>query len=251
MNSLSSSTLNIVLITSVINPPNKPLSYSSSRSIYSAEERFIQTQKTIASIREKIPNNKIFILECSSLIPSQNEYLSSNSEYFINLYCQNTQDDIYGISKALGEGTMTIKALEYITNHIIPDITTKYNISIENINLFKISGRYWLTDNFDYNKFIAPSNAPSNAVFKQIDNNPNNIFTALYKLPALLITNLYKFLTDKNNISRMRQCIGYEVLFADFVKEISNIVNTKYIIKYIDPIGLTGYVAIDGSYYNG
>ena len=258
--------INIVLITSVINPPNKPLSYSSSRSIYSAEERFIQTQKTIASIREKIPNNKIFILECSSLTPSQKEYLTDNSEYFINLYCQNidcqnivcqdldcqdldcqnTQDDIYGISKALGEGTMTIKALEYITNHIIPDITTKYNISIENINLFKISGRYWLTDNFYYNEF----SAPSNVVFKQIENNPNNIFTALYKLPASMIDNLYKFLTDKNNISRMRQCIGYEVLFADFVKEISNL--DKYIyIKFINPIGLSGYVTIDGSYYNG
>ena len=47
---------NLVLITSVIKTPNKPLSYINTRSIYTHEERFEQTKKTIQSIREKIPN---------------------------------------------------------------------------------------------------------------------------------------------------------------------------------------------------
>ena len=78
--------INLVLITSVINPPNRPLSYSSCRSIYSPNERFIQTQKTISSIREKIPNSKIFIAECSQLTSEQETYLTANSDYllFIN-----------------------------------------------------------------------------------------------------------------------------------------------------------------------
>jgi hypothetical protein len=52
---------NLVLITSVVKTPDKPLSYINSRSIYTHEERFEQTKKTIQSIRQKIPNVKIFL----------------------------------------------------------------------------------------------------------------------------------------------------------------------------------------------
>ena len=41
---------NLVLITSVINTPKKPLSYSKIRSVFTREERFEQTKKTIESI---------------------------------------------------------------------------------------------------------------------------------------------------------------------------------------------------------
>jgi hypothetical protein len=53
---------NLVLITSVICIENKPLSYTNVRSIYSHQERFEQTKKTIETIREKIPNAKIFVV---------------------------------------------------------------------------------------------------------------------------------------------------------------------------------------------
>ena len=56
---------NLVLITSVINTPKKPLSYSNVRSVFTREERYEQTKKTIQSIREKIPNYKIMIVECT------------------------------------------------------------------------------------------------------------------------------------------------------------------------------------------
>ena len=45
----------------------------------------------------------------------------------------------------------------------------------------------------------------------------------------------------------MRNCIGYEVLFAYFIRGISGLTN----IKFIDPIGLSGNITIDGSFYNG
>jgi hypothetical protein len=235
--------INLVLITSVINPPNRPLSYSSCRSIYSPNERFIQTQKTISSIREKILNSKIFIAECSQLTSEQETYLTANSDYYINLFNSNQRDDIYGISKSLGEGTMTINALDYITYHIMP------NFGGININFFKISGRYWLNDNFNYYQFINNDNDNNNnlAVFKQIEGNPDNIFTALYKLPGKMINHLYNFLTNQHIMHQMRHCIGYEVLFAQFLRGISGMTN----IKYIDPIGLSGNITIDGSFYNG
>ena len=58
---------NITLITSIIDTPNLPLSYTNCRSVFTKQQRFEQTQNTIASIREKIPDNKIILIECSPL----------------------------------------------------------------------------------------------------------------------------------------------------------------------------------------
>ena len=46
---------NLILITSVINTPNKPLSYTKNRSVFTRNERFEQTKKTILTVREKVP----------------------------------------------------------------------------------------------------------------------------------------------------------------------------------------------------
>ena len=70
----------------------------------------------------------------------QNEYLKNNCDYFLNLYENETlRNDIYDISKSLGEGTMTYCALKNIVDK-----------NIEFDNLIKISGRYWLSTNFNY-----------------------------------------------------------------------------------------------------
>ena len=54
---------NLVLITSIINTPQNPLSYSNIRSVFTREERFNDTKETIKSIKEKIPYCKIMIVE--------------------------------------------------------------------------------------------------------------------------------------------------------------------------------------------
>ena len=219
---------NLVLITSVIKTPNKPLSYISNRSIHSHEERYQQTIKTIHSIREKIPNAKIFIVECSNFDENQTEYFKNTCDFFLNLYeIENVRNDIYDISKSLGEGTMTYFALKYIIdNSIVFD------------NLFKLSGRYTLSTNFDYNNFNN-----NNIIIKYIDKNINNVLTALYKLPRENVNNLMIFLN--NNFNQMKQCIGYEVLFANFIKTQNNNISN------FDVIGVEGSVSVSNDYYNG
>jgi len=219
---------NLVLITSVIKTPEKPLSYTNNRSIYTHQERFEQTKKTIQSIKEKIINAKIFIVECSNLDDEQNEYFKNNSDYFLNLYENETlRNDIYGISKSLGEGTMTYCALKNII----------YN-NIEFNSLIKISGRYWLSTNFNYKNFDNNNN-----VIKYIDDNINNVFTGLYKLSKKNVNKLIIFLN--NNVSTMRQCIGYENLFADFIK------SQNISVISLKSIGLEGPVSVSTDYYNG
>ena len=220
---------NLVLITSIINTPNLPLSYSKSRSVFTREERFEQTKKTIESIKEKIPNHKILIVECTDFNEKEKEYFKNNCDYILNLWNKKElHDDIFGPAKALGEGTMTITAFEYIKEN---------NIQFK--NLFKICGRYWFSDTFNYDIFNNES-----LVFKKINKNINNIFTALYKIPYNILEILEQFLIL--NVESMRKCIGYEVLFAHFLKSLEY----KNTIL-VDNIGLQGLVTVCGSFYNG
>ena len=224
--------MNIVLITSVINTPNLPLSYSKIRSVYNSNERYDQTKKTILSVKNKIPNNKIFIIECSILTEEQENYLKEESDYFLNLYTNHYLcKQIFGLSKSLGEGTMTNEALKFLINNKI-----KFN------NLFKISGRYWLSEKFKYNNFNNNS-----IIVKKINNNIDNIFTALYKIPYKEINNLHIFL--QQNIDKMEKCIGYEVLFSSFIENICTNTNTN--INFINSIGLQGNVTVCGTFYDG
>ncbi len=213
---------NLVLITSVICIENKPLSYTNIRSVYSHKERFEQTKKTIQSVKEKIPNVKIFIVECSNLNKDMTDYLIQNSDYFLNLYeNEKIRNNTTGISKALGEGTMTICAIKYI----------KHN-NIQYDNFFKITGRYWLSNSFNYNNFNN-----NDIIVHYINDNSNNTCTSLYKLHHSNVDDFMNFLN--RNMHLMFECIGYEILFAIFLKEskVNNVISLK-------KVGVNGYVSV-------
>ena len=93
--------INLVLITSIVNTPNLPLSYTTTRSVFTTEERFTQTKKTILSVKEKIPNCKILIVECSKLSEEQYEYFNNSCiEIFLldskyeRCFCKNIKEMI-------------------------------------------------------------------------------------------------------------------------------------------------------------
>ena len=213
---------NLILITSVINTPNIPLSYSHIRSVFSHQERFEQTKKTIQSIKDKIPNCKILLTECSDFDIDTETYLKNNVDYYLNLYSnEQLRNKIYNHSKSLGEGTITIESLKFIMAH---------NLQFD--NFFKISGRYWLSENFNYDNFNNTYN-----IFKKLNNNINNICTSLYKLNYIEISKLYQYLI--NNEHNMINCIGYEILFGIFVQELNNN------IIFYDMLGVNGNIAVD------
>lgn len=215
---------NLVLITSVINTPNTPLSYTKVRSVFTRKERFEQTKKTIESIKQYIPNHKIMIVECTDFTEEEKAYFNEQCDYVLNLWeRKELHSNIFGISKSLGEGTMTTEALIYILRNKL-----EYNY------LYKISGRYWLNKNFKIDNI-------QNNIFKKIHNNENNIFTALYKIDKETVHKLLNFLIS--NIASMKKCIGYEGLISRFIKNIDT--------YFVDTIGLSGFVTVCGSEYNG
>ena len=219
----SSKMRSLVLITSIIRVPALPLSYTSTRSVYTMEERFEQTRRTIETVRERIPDAEIVIVECSELDPEHEEYLRRHSNHFLNLiHNEEATRDIYSISKSLGEGTMTIMAIEYIQqNHIEFD------------HFFKISGRYWLSEHFDYHSNFCNHDV----VIRSIEH--GNICTALYKLNGHdSVRRLHDFL--RSSTGQMRQCIGYEILFGHFL--MSEQAHSK--IRDLPRIGVQGYISV-------
>ena len=108
---------NIVLITSIINTPDIPFTYTYTRSVFTSNERFLQTVNTINSIKKMIPNSIIVLVECSELTNEQNDFFLNNVNYLINLYNSSNKNKVYSYFKAVGEGNMT-----YCGLHIIKSI---------------------------------------------------------------------------------------------------------------------------------
>lgn len=110
--------------------------------------RFEQTKKTIQSVREKIPDSYIIFLDCSALTSNQVEYIHSQVDHF-----EECKGDSYlhhqvfcaGNRKSSGERAYMLKAIQYLRNHNERFTSVK--------NVFKVGGRYWLNDQFDYSKY--------------------------------------------------------------------------------------------------
>jgi len=218
----------ITLITSVIDVPNISLSYTTTRSVFTKEQRFQHTKLTISSVREKIPDTKIFLIECSLLSEEEITYFKKHVEYFYNIYDYGDEkliNRMFTNSKAMGEGTMTITALKFL-----------FENNIEFDNLFKLSGRYWLNEAFNYDNY----DNNMTCVYK-INNDANNTFTCFYKLSRNITYKWLEFLL--NSESDFIQCVGYENIFAKFLKTIDE--KIRIIHKNI---GLNGYVSVCGSF---
>ena len=130
-----------------------------------------------------------------------------------------------GSSTVASEGTMTINAIEYIKNN-----------NIEFDNFFKITGRYRLSENFNYDNFIN-----IDIIVHNIYGDINNTATSLYKLNKMNINDFYNFLI--NNMNLMHRCVGYEVLFAMFL----NLPKVNKVI-HLNKIGVNGYISVSNDF---
>ena len=199
---------NIVLITSKIIVSSRRFDYAKNRSIYSTETRYEQTFDTIESIRKKIPDACIFLIDNSNLDIYMYNKLNDLCDVFINPINDKklkyyTDKNLY---KSIAEGYQIMYFL---------DLFKQLDIKFD--RFFKISGRYYLNDTFNYNKYVN-----NNIIFS--NNNKWGIFyyTCFYMIPYSkfnLYENSYKILY--NNIKNtelvqnsiefiLPQLIGFE-----------------------------------------
>jgi len=210
----------LFLITSVINTGFKPWTYTGIRSIYTPEQRLDQTiNETISSIRSYSPSSKIFLIECSNLCKEDEDKLINASDYYLNMY----QDEevrkscLESNKKGYGEVMLTLRALEYIKKN-----------NIEFKRLFKISGRYYLTKNFNESNF-------SKSLYTF--NNKNS--TVLYSVP---FSRSDEFYSKMNHIKT-----EYEKTSSLGLENILPRIEPK---ETIPVLGVAGLVAIDRTTYN-
>jgi hypothetical protein len=219
---------NVVFITSKIYISNEKFSYVDIRSVYTPEERYIQTLETIMSIRNKIPNPYIILFDNSKFL--NNDYyngLKNNVDTFINI--TNDENLNYHTDK------YQYKAFSDLSQQISMYNTFFKFVDMKTIkSFFKLSGRYIINDSFNINNY-----ENNNIIFKKNKKvlDRDYYYTCFYKLTPEIIHeyfNKLKILIDKKQL--------YENDKSDLEVILPKIIIEK--ITLTENLGITQKIAI-------
>jgi len=207
---------NLVLITSVVRPIK-------SNSVYSENERFSQLLISIDSIKKKIPNSYIIVLEGSSHQDHMKYYIlksGANIFYF----------DVTNLDKQYGESNL-------LYNFFLSDVFSK--IKNKNIlSISKLSGRYYLNDNF---KFYFDNETCICKIITAEDSWSKipHVITTFYSIP-------YKYCD--NFINGIKKCC--ENIFIDIEHSFYfyETIHASKVNKNIINIGVCGNMAPNGQF---
>ena len=221
---------NLIIITSVLNISKNKLSYIDTRSVFNIEDRFKQTKLTIDSIKKYIPNYFIIFSECSNLddYPNIEKYIKDNVNIFLNFNDdQHVKKQVDSIYKGSGENKIMLKTIEYIKNN---------NLVFDNI--FKISGRYYLNEKFNFQNYNNNFNQ-----FTLWDYNFKSYCTLFYKIKYKylnLIQNI--FLHIKNDLEKGN---ALEILFNQYFNSFMRFHN----IDILDIHNVSGNLSTEGYFF--
>ena len=215
---------NIILITSKIYVSATKFSYSNSRSLYSSEERFTQTLKTISTIKQNIPDYFIILFDNSNFTEEEILLLNKNVDCFINITNNDklnyyTNDCEY---KYLADLFQQINSFYYFLKFIDQ---TKMK------HFFKISGRYFLNNDFDYNIFDNNYN-----IFKKNENvtDRDYYYTSFFKISNTFFLEYFKKLIDIFDNKGEYFDLDLEVIYGKcFLKNMT----------LVDKLGITQFIA--------
>mmetsp|Transcript_25593 Transcript_25593/g.27931 ORF Transcript_25593/g.27931 Transcript_25593/m.27931 type:complete len:668 (+) Transcript_25593:195-2198(+) len=155
-------TKNLFIITSKINVSSIPFSYVNHRSIFTIEQRYEQTLNTIQSIRQYADSSYIVLVDNSVLPPDMVSGLRQRVDVLVNTPSEvlNYYTDQYAY-----KGFAELAQMIYAYNRLLR-VMKVYLFK----NVFKITGRYTLTSNFNQAYY---------------DNTPGMVFKREMKLPKM------------------------------------------------------------------
>lgn len=184
------------------------------RSAFNVKERILQTHETLRSIREKCPSAKIYFIEGSDTDLSDCKF--DYDELLVSTKDFEARKLIYSSAKSPGECVMMIYAANNIQN-------------LEDYDLiFKISGRYVLTDDFNVNNFSLEK-------FSFYDHLIWGYETTLYSFPGKLV-HTWKDILQKSLLHMSKSNLdSIEITFRQ-------VINVKY-VNGMDVLGIEGYNA--------
>ena len=211
-------TTDLFVITSVINTGTVEWTYTNVRSVFTPQERFEQTLQTIDSIKKFSPSSLILLVECSDLNETMTDELKKKVNYFIQAYENLDVRDvcIQSNKKGYGEVKKLELACKFIQTHDI------------NFNrLFKISGRYFLNENFVQENYVT-----DNFTFMRYSVDSGS--TVLYSVPYSLFGTYTSKISDCVRFYENGPAQGLETLIPMMCSPV-NLIKT---------LGVSGYVAV-------
>ena len=208
-----------VIVTSVLNPVNRPL------------DRVEQSINTINSIRKRLGDVRIIFVDCSVALPVETTRVQDTlraGDQFIDL----SKDDsvmtsVVSANKSYGELVLLDWAIS--------------NLSFDG-DIFKISGRYYLDDAFDFG--ILDKNADINCKARGFAHANNVCLTTFYRMKDRDIFTRYT--THAKILFQRYPSISAEHVLFNFMS-----CNQDLKIQNLDRIGVVGQIAVSGeTHYN-
>ena len=238
---------NIVLLTSAV---------YTNYGIYNPVERIQQTLDTAKSAKKYIPGAVVILVDNSKtdvqndtspefeeLIDLVDYYIDNSDDADIRYFHENVSN--YDIGKNAMEALGIMKALTYISNdkNMMKEIKGADRI-------FKLSGRYQVTDKFDINNF-SNANTKDKYVFKRAQ--PSWINPADTGVNTLLQTRLWSFtpglLNDTikmyNTIIETMMNLFNQNKYIDNEHAMSKFISRDRLVE-LDVVGLQGTIAPNG-----
>ena len=208
----------LFLISSIIHPPLTPTGQST-RSVFSDTQRLWQTVKTCQSIRAHFKDASILLLELSQMTPDEINILLPHLSQII-LFHEHPQALKYSKkeNRSFGELFCIREVLQYLDNKSCPI-------------LYKLSGRYQLTRDFDPSqhsngKIVFREGMfglnPRQKYTKVPESKDHYYYTVLYSVPPNLIDKFRVFLEEcwKKMIENNQDIehLVYQIIPKDYVE---------------------------------
>lgn len=220
-----------VIVTSVLNPVNKPLDYSPIRSVYSSIDRIEQSINTISSVRKNLGDVRILFVDCSAVLPSESKkirnFLQANDQFIDLSDNGSVASAVASINKSYGE----LMLLDWVTA----------NISFDG-DIYKISGRYYLDNTFDFD--ILDRDADINCKAKGFAHANNVCLTSFYRIRTIDI--FRRYIEHGKTVFDQYPSISAEHVLFNFLTA-----NKDLMIQNLDKVGVIGQIAVSGdTHYN-
>ena len=211
---------NVVFINSKIHVTKNKFSYVNHRSIYTSEERLLQTIETIESIRKYIPDSYIILFDNSILNPLEQSIFYKLTDTFINIVDNEELNFYTNICeiKALADISQQVGFLDLFINS---NDESKNDNFLSIRNFFKISGRYLINSDFDFKKYDNDKN-----IFKRNKSiiKKDYFYTCFYKLNKNILMEYHDKLKLllKTNLDELdengKSDLDFEVLLPKLLK---------------------------------